>query len=233
MFIFTLLLKPIRVYLAKHGIPSLMYLDDGICSGTTKENALANRAFMVQTLQKAGFIVSLNKSQGPEKRICFLGLEICSESLSFYIPEKKLLKILHEVENLLSSRRTKVRDLARVLGLLQSCARALGPVVRLRTRRLYHWIAEKLKVGNYDYFSLLTEIEKEELTFWLLNLRKLNGFFFSPKLSCFETSITICSDSSSSGMFGYQLVDKYKILLRQMFTAEGVNPVLLCENCLL
>ena len=225
VYIFTLLLKPIRVFLARHGIASLIYLDDAICSGATKEKALENRLFMVETFQKAGFVVSLEKSKGPEKRICFLGLEICSVTLSFYIPEKKLVKILHEVENILSSRRTKVRVLARVLGLLQSCARALGPVVRLRTRRLYNWLAEKLEVsnGNYEYYSPLTEIEKEELSYWLINLRLLNGHFFSPKLTCFETSFTVVTDSSANGMFGYQLADKYKILLRQMFTAEEVK----------
>ena len=37
--------------------------------------------------------VSLAKSQGPSQRIGFLGLEICSTTLSFYIPVKKLLVI--------------------------------------------------------------------------------------------------------------------------------------------
>ena len=82
VYIFTLLLKPIRVFLARHGIASLIYLDDAICSGATKEKALENRLFMVEKYQKAGVVVSLEKSKGPEKRICFLGLEICSVTLS-------------------------------------------------------------------------------------------------------------------------------------------------------
>ena len=113
-------------------------MDDAICAGGSEEESMANRLFMVDTFQKAGFVVSLAKSQGPAKRICFLGLEICSTTLSFYIPEKKLLKIIQKGEHLLASRRAKTRDVASFVGLLQSCFRALGNVVRLRTRRLYH-----------------------------------------------------------------------------------------------
>ena len=89
-----LLLKPIRIYIAKQEIRTMIYLDDGICARGTREEAMANRLFLVDTLQKSDFAVSLAKSQGPSQRIGFLGLEICSTTLSFYIPEKKLLKII-------------------------------------------------------------------------------------------------------------------------------------------
>ena len=223
VFIFTLLLKPIRIYLAKHGIRNLIYLDDAICAGGSEEESMANRLFMVDTFQKAGFVVSLAKSQGPAKRICFLGLEICSTTLSFYIPEKKLLKIIQKGEHLLASRRAKTRDVASFVGLLQSCFRALGNVVRLRTRRLYHWMHEKLQLGNYDFYSPLSDTEKEEIAFWIQNIRDLNGNFFSPNMSCIETSLAVVTDASAVGMFGYQLSDKYRILLRKRFSADEMK----------
>ena len=40
--------------LAKHEIRTMIYLDDGICARGTREEAMANRLFMVDTLQKSG-----------------------------------------------------------------------------------------------------------------------------------------------------------------------------------
>ena len=45
---------PIRIYIAKQEIRTMIYLDDGICAGGTREEAMANRLFMVDTLQKSG-----------------------------------------------------------------------------------------------------------------------------------------------------------------------------------
>ena len=122
--------------MSKRGVPVLIYLDDGIVSGRTFEEAASNREIFLETLAKAGFVVSLDKTKGPASRILFLGLEICSSTLKFYIPESKVLKIIEEAKVLLSSRKVKVRSLARFVGLLQSCGRALGGIVRLRTRLL-------------------------------------------------------------------------------------------------
>ena len=223
MFLFTIILKPIRVYLSKRGVPVLIYLDDGIVSGRTFEEAASNREIFLETLAKAGFVVSLDKTKGPASRILFLGLEICSSTLKFYIPESKVLKIIEEAKVLLSSRKVKVRSLARFVGLLQSCGRALGGIVRLRTRLLYAWLNEKLEIGSYDFYHALSEKEKEELSFWISNLNDLNGYFFDPKLSCLETNFSVVTDASSSGMFGYQISSSYEILLRKMFTAEEVK----------
>ena len=209
--------------MSKRGVPVLIYLDDGIVSGRTFEEAASNREIFLETLAKAGFVVSLDKTKGPASRILFLGLEICSSTLKFYIPESKVLKIIEEAKVLLSSRKVKVRSLARFIGLLQSCGRALGGIVRLRTRLLYAWLNEKLEIGSYDFYHALSEKEKEELSFWISNLNDLNGYFFDPKLSCLETNFSVVTDASSSGMFGYQISSSYEILLRKMFTAEEVK----------
>ena len=220
VFLFTLILKPIRVYLANLGVPSLIYLDDILASGDNEEKAIANREILLDTLAKAGFVVSLDKTKGPSHRILFLGLEICSSSLKFFIPESKLLIILNEAQVLLSSRRVKVRSVARFVGLIQSCSRALGGVVRIKSRRLYDWMTEKLLHGPYDFYHAMSETGKEELHFWLTHLRELNGFFFNPKLSFVETEFSVASDSSAVGMFGYQISSPYEVLLRKMFTEE-------------
>ena len=47
----------------------------------------------VERLEKLGCILRVEKKP-PDTRILFLGLEICSKTMKFYIPEKKLHFIL-------------------------------------------------------------------------------------------------------------------------------------------
>ena len=178
---------------------------------------------MVEVLNQAGFIVSETKAKGPANRILYLGLEICSVTKKFFIPEEKLVKIIEEFEALLVVRRVKLRNMARVLGLLQSCSRALGNVVRIKTRTLYRWLNELLEQYSYNHHFPLSELEKVELSFWIDNIRSLNGCVFTPKLSSVETFFTVVSDASKDGMFAYQLEDKYEILLRRLFTSQEVK----------
>ena len=93
VFLFTIILKPIRVFLANQGVPILIYLDDAIVSGHNFQQAAKNREILLDTLAKAGFVVSFDKTKGPSTRILFLGLEICSSTLKFYIPGDSLTLI--------------------------------------------------------------------------------------------------------------------------------------------
>ena len=220
VFLFTAILKPVRSYAVSKGIPCLIYLDDCCGSGRNEKEARANRAKMIEILSKCGFIVSLEKSKGPDSRIQFLGLEICSQSLKFFIPEKKISRIIDEISNILSVRKVQIRAVARVLGLLQSVGRALGNIVRLRTRYLYMWMNEKLTNASYNYFFPISEEAKEELLFWTSNINSLNGFPFSPKMSQSETTLEVVPDASAQGMFAYHLSDKYEVILRKVFSAE-------------
>ena len=76
----------------KQGVPCLIFIDDLLCSGKGQEESIRNRNLLVGVLSQAGFIVSEHKSKGPAKRILYLGLEICSESKKFFIPEEKTPK---------------------------------------------------------------------------------------------------------------------------------------------
>ena len=208
VWLFTCMLKPIRVYLASKGVPTIFYLDDFMVKGESEAKCRENQAFLVETLSKAGFVVSESKSRGPLTRILFLGLEVCSSTLKFFIPSEKLQRIEQEIEVMLSARKVKLRTMAKFLGLLQSVSRAVGNVVRLRSRILYGWLNVNLVSSSYNHHFPLSWEEREELSFWLFNIRELNGFHFSPSLSCSETKFTVISDASDAGMFAYQLGPK-------------------------
>ena len=134
------------------------------------------------------------------------------------------MKITEKLKTLLEVRRVKLRDIARVLGLLQSCSRALGNVVRIKTRNLYRWLNERLENSSYNYHFCLSEVEKDEVFFWINNIRDLNGCYFTPKRSSTETYFSVVSDASNEGMFAYQLENwtglEYQVSLRELFSAQ-------------
>ena len=94
VFIFTSMLKPIRVYLARRGVAILIYIDDVLVVGPNRLVCEANTALTLEVLEKSGWIVSPSKAAGPASRLTFLGLDVCGESLKFYVPEKKLEKLI-------------------------------------------------------------------------------------------------------------------------------------------
>ena len=221
VFIFTAILKPIRIFLASLAIPSLVYLDDIWYGGASKEICLKNREEGRQALKRAGFVVSIEKAKEPDTRILFLGLEICSKTMKFYIPEKKLHFILSAIDSICSSRKIQLRRFASFLGYLQSCARALGKVVRLMTRASYHWMAEKLAINpSYNMYYQVPDEVKYELLFWEANIKSLNGFEINPSQSLTETRITIVTDASADGAFGFEISDRYRVILRQSFSKQ-------------
>ena len=83
--IFTAMLRPIREYVASKGIANLIYLDDIWLKGRNEDKCLRNRAFVREVLGNAGWVVSVSKAVDPAQRILFLGLEICSQSMQFFV----------------------------------------------------------------------------------------------------------------------------------------------------
>lgn len=221
VFIFTLLLKPIRAFITSLGVPFIIYLDDAWNGGGSFEDCIKNRSLSRSVMRKAGFVISESKAVEPSQRILFLGLEVCSVTLMFYIPEKKIQKIISMAEQILGQRRVQIRKLASFAGYLQSCSRALGPVVRLMLRSIYNWIAEMLEIcPSYNVFYTIPDDVRADLNFWRTEVRSLSGYPISPSQSVTETRIKVVSDSSELGTFGYQLEDNFKVLLRRSFDEE-------------
>ena len=221
VFIFTAILKPVRALLAAKAIPNLIYLDDLWYGGESKAICLKNREVAREVLKKAGYVVSIEKAKEPSQRILFLGLEVCSTTMMFFIPESKLLHIIDTINVLCARRKVQLRKFASLLGFLQSCARALGNVVRLMTRASYHWMAEKLAIHpSYNWFYALSDEVRTELFFWKANVRSLNGFPINPSQSLTETRIRIVTDASADGAFGFEISDKYQVILRKGFSLE-------------
>ena len=219
VFIFTTMLKLIRCYLASKGVPNCIYIDDLMVLGRCLEDCVANNAFALEVLAKAGWVVSPSKATGPADRLTFLGLDVCSRSMMFFIPEKKLEAILGHLDSFVKGKKTSPRCLARLVGKIQSCHRALGPVVRHMTRNIYRFICSNVENFAWDYFLPIDSEVRDELLFWKNNLRTLDGFHFSPVQTEEVVNFEVASDASGVGVFAY-LVDSNRQLLSRPFNLD-------------
>ena len=189
----------------------------------SKEKVIEHDAIACDLLAQAGFIVSVDKRAGPSQSLVHLGLTVCSVNMKFFIPEKKIVRIIEGAQNLIKShnlsRSVPIKQLASWLGLLQSVWRAVGSLVRLFSRRAYSNLSTAVITFGWSGFMALDSFIVQELTFWSENLRTLSGFNIDPKRS--ETAVTceIVSDSSSVGCMVLML-DKLsqKVLIRKKFT---------------
>ena len=224
VFIFSTLTKPIRSYLASHGIPNIIFIDDHLTGGATKKLAIQNNNFSNDIWAKAGWVMSPSKKQGPLKKILFLGLLICSDTMMFFIPEAKIVKLLAKADSLLSSKKVKLRVLASFIGLLQSCGRALGPIVRLMSRCMYGFLMSNVNSFSWNHHLPLDQNVISEIRFWQENIVELNGFKFRVDLSMIEIQHDIVTDASNIGIYGYRYFSNdFEIVLRRLLTAREVK----------
>ena len=158
-----------------------MYIDDFFICHLSEQLSIKSRNFLLHTLIKCGWLLSVPKHKPVAQKKIFLGLQINSITMQFEIPEEKICKFLQILNSVKSQEVMPVQLLAKLLGLLNSFSRALGQIVRLMTRSLYACL-------NPAYFSeecwaavtSLSNSAKEELQFWESNIEKLNGFAITP-----------------------------------------------------
>ena len=134
------------------------------------------QARVLSDIRAAGLSLSIPKLVlDPQKRIQFLGYIVDLGANKLTVDPKRVLKLKALLEELLGRcRRTHVKDLARVTGLLQSMHHAVGPSVRIFTRSLYDLMNQKpLHVWNWHL--ALNEGALSELRFWQTDFDRLHG----------------------------------------------------------
>ncbi|KAL9980102.1 hypothetical protein ACROYT_G008645 [Oculina patagonica] len=156
---------------------SHIYLDDFLLLAATKEEAVKNTHLLVTLLQSLGFIVNFKKSSlTPSQVITFLGFKIDSTSMMLSLPAEKIYKILDSAHRLLAPQRITLRNLASLIGLLESSRPAIWRAP-LHFRHLQCDLIWGLQMNreSYDARITLSTSARGELTWWLENTRSTNG----------------------------------------------------------
>ena len=218
VFIFTKLLIPHKTYLRSHGVRMSLFLDDQRVLGDSKERCLKDNNFALETLNNAGWTASVSKSSvEPVQSIKFLGLVTSTTDLKYFVPDDKQTSICELLIKVLNSSKLHIKVLARLLGKLQFCVKAMGPSVRLLCRSSHHIIS---KAKTWNSFIIISDLARKELSYLLENFSNLNGHPLRPSLSAICIDISISSDASDLGHCVYKVSEDRTILSKRLFSAE-------------
>lgn len=134
--------------------------------------------------------------------------------MKYYVPDEKLEDICELLRSVLKKKKVHIKVLAKLLGKVQFCVKAMGPCVRLLTRSSYYLIS-KAKTWNS-----MIDLACQELRFLLDNFVQLNGHVMRPSLSQIKIDCKISSDASDQGFCVYKVCDENEILSKRIFSVD-------------
>ena len=197
--LFTKLLKVLTSVLRRLNIRLVIYLDDILIFGSSKEEIEMTRDTTLYLLENLGFIVNLKKSElNPSQIMEYLGVVIDSLKMTMSLTEKKINSLSKLCTETLNKGSCSIRELSRVLGKLISTAAAVTPCM-LQVRHLQQLQIQGLKTnGSYGSLITLDKNSKLELMWWIENLHLRIG---KPILTS-SPDLIIYSDAATSGGWG-------------------------------
>ena len=216
--IFTRIIAPIMGELRKQGLRGQIYIDDLITADSSQERAAHSEQKAKRLFEECGWVFKEEKRSGePSKVVRYLGLEINSEDMTFSIPSEKQDTILRRIGEIKGRRKVKVKQVARVIGTLQSVSRATGPVVRIMTRSLYKEVS---KAKTWSSFVTLNAAAQDELGWWVENLKAVSKYPIKSSMSSAEVGSEAASDASDLGFYSYLVGPPKEFLAARAFTEE-------------
>ncbi|XP_057296294.1 uncharacterized protein LOC130625258 [Hydractinia symbiolongicarpus] len=155
----------------------VIYLDDMLILGRSREEVLMARDTLIFLLQNLGFLINLKKSVlEATQKIEFLGMSVDSVTMSLYLTREKVTKIQTQCLSLYKTREATILELTQLIGVLSSTIQAVLPA-RLEFRFLQQQQQiQSLKVSkSYATLVHLKRESLEELLRWVNNLKLYNG----------------------------------------------------------
>ena len=195
-YVFTKLLRPIVRHFRALCHKFVIYVDDGILVGANYQEAKQLCESVVDTLNRAGFVLNLSKScLEPKQSVLWLGFQINLERGCITIPHDKVLAVCRDIAGMIAmpSMPWPVKRIASIVGKLILFSLAVGPIARLRTRALYRVILSRF---TWSSKVVLSEEALDELRFWCINMEIFNG---QPLWRSPSAVRLVSSDASDTG----------------------------------
>ena len=155
----------------------ILYLDDFLILGSTYQEAQSHTAMAVSLLESLGFTVNLEKScLIPTQIITFLGFVINSTVEALSLPQEKVAKVTSLCLKAKVTRTMPARQIASVLGTLESCRPAIWQApLHFRHSQIRMIQALHASNQNFDLIITLDHDSLEELHWWVSNINSVNG----------------------------------------------------------
>lgn len=147
-------------------------------------------------VESLGFVVNYEKSVlAPSTKITFLGNVIDSELMIVFLTDERKLSILEACKNYKKRTKEKIRQIAKVIGLL------VASFSTVKFGQLFYRDMERAKTGalvhsqyDYDASMNITKEIKIELDWWIFNISTAVRRFVHE-----QYEIIITSDASHLG----------------------------------
>lgn len=198
--IFTKVCKVVLTHLRKLNVTIVGYIDDLLIISKNQQESEKDIRLVIQVFQYLGFIINENKSvfTGTTK-IKFLGFWLDSMAMKVTLTIKRASKLKNQCVYVLHHDKPLIRDVARVLGLIQSAIPAtIYGKLHFRNLEFNKTAALQRSQGDFDVPMKINELAKQELVWWITNVFQSFGKIYveSP-----NTIVAVDASMEGWGMF--------------------------------
>lgn len=132
----------------------------------------------------------------PSQEIQFLGFQIDSQQMKFFLPKEKTQDIIKRCREALARGKLSIRQLSQLLGKLHTASQAIlsAPVRYRQLQQLKIWSFRRSR--SFDTLVTLDQDVKEELLWWRDQLKTWNGKDIVPP----NPDMVIETDTSTMGL---------------------------------
>ena len=230
--IMTRLVKPILAYLVSLGIRASIYLVHLKINASTKAIAWEHYQITRSVFQKAGFVISVEKSDkfsDISQQKLYLGFIMDSIKMTASASVDKLESVSSFIRLKLSSSRITIKDLAKVAGRLAALRPAFGYLVLLVTRSAYAAIEDHVSRFGWSGFLTMNDAIRRELSLFLDYATALNGF---PLLQehrqraiqdLLPSAMVVAGDASSTAVCAYSLQSPSRFFFQDLLSPDEVT----------
>ena len=193
------------------------YMDDMLCVFDPHSDPTPSVEAVFETCAEIGLPLAEEKTVLPTTHITFLGLSIDSETQTIGVPLDKISRAQVELEKLIRAKKTKVRQILSIAGLLNFICKAI-PAGRPFLRRLFDSVKGRAK---HMWVPVPEEVKLDART-WLSFLEKYNGCtVFPPLVEVRSTDLNLFTDAS---LRGYGIVCGTKWVMEAFPPFEDPQP---------
>ena len=127
--IFTALADAAEWIARKEGIDFIIhYLDDFLLIGAPNSDECARAVLtLLEIFRRLGFPIAVNKREGPDTMLGFLGFELDTMALQIRLSENKLAELLVLIRQWMGKKSSTKRELESLVGKLGHAARVVPP----------------------------------------------------------------------------------------------------------
>ena len=171
-------------------------LDDFLFIGETHQECLQGLNSFQDMCSTTGIPIAHDKTEGPVRKLVFLGIEIDTVSWTISIPQCKIDQYAGTIRDMLSKGSCTLRELKSIIGKLTFVTKIV-PAGRCFQRRLHDATIGRTKPSAVIQVG---EAMRQDLTTWLTFLEAYNGReFLRPKERVTSEDLCFYSDSSLKG----------------------------------